>query len=67
MTRTQEMETLKAQLFQIRFAMQLHIRDEENYAKLKEELVNVRHKIARLKFEELLEKREAERRGMKNG
>jgi hypothetical protein len=67
MTRTQEMETLKAELYRIRFAMQLHIRDEATYAKLKEELVIVRRNIAKLKFEELLEKREAERRGMKNG
>ena len=67
MTRTEEMNELRTQLFNIRLRMQLMMRDEEVYAKLREELTEVRHKIAKLKYEELLEKKEMEERNIKNG
>ncbi len=67
MTRTEEMEFLKSELFRIRLAMQLSLRKLELYEKYKEELVIVRRRMARLKYEELLEQKENEERGMKNG
>ncbi len=70
MTRTEEMQEVRAELFRIRFEMQLYIRDEERYTKLKRELIDTRHKLARLKLAELNEQKaneENKERGMKNG
>ena len=60
MTRTEEMKWLRSEMFRIRYAMQLSIRDEKNYEELKKELRDVKKKLALLKYQELVDEKEKE-------
>ena len=67
MDRTEELKALRSELFGVRMKMQLSVKDEKAYAQYKEQLKDVKKRMAKLKYLEQLEKREMEERKIKNG
>lgn len=64
---SEEYKKLRQELFEIRLQLEYAKRDREAYTELRAQLLEVRKKIAKYKYNLLMKEKQKKERGRKNG